>query len=52
MHCSSSDLPNRHAIKRNISQLVRRKLDMLGLLAHEAEEAPPHSPSSRTAASR
>ncbi|CAG9222635.1 Putative adhesin processing HmwC-like protein [Paraburkholderia sabiae] len=37
MHCSYSDLPNRHAMKRGISQLVRRKLDSLGLLAHEAE---------------
>lgn len=37
MHCSYSDLPNRHAMKRGIGQLVRRKLDSLGLLAHEAE---------------
>ncbi|MEM5340080.1 adhesin [Paraburkholderia azotifigens] len=37
MHCSYSDLPNRHAMKRGISQLVRKKLDSLGLLAHEAE---------------
>jgi len=37
MHCSYSDLPNRHAMKRGISQLVRRKLGSLGLLAHEAE---------------
>jgi glycosyltransferase involved in cell wall biosynthesis len=36
MHCSYSDLPNRHAMKRGISQLVRRKLDSLGLLADEA----------------
>ncbi|SIT40333.1 putative adhesin processing HmwC-like protein [Paraburkholderia piptadeniae] len=40
MHCSYSDLPTRHAMKRGISQLVRRKLDSLGLLAHEAEVAP------------
>jgi hypothetical protein len=40
MHCSYSDLPARHAMKRGISQLVRRKLDSLGLLAHEAEVAP------------
>ncbi|ACC71367.1 adhesin [Paraburkholderia phymatum] len=37
MHCSYSDLPNRHAMKRGISQLVRRKLGELGLLAHEAD---------------
>jgi len=37
MHCSYSDLPNRHAIKRGISRLVRKKLGTLGLLDHEAE---------------
>jgi HMW1 domain 2 len=37
MHCSYSDLPDRHAIKRGISRLVRKKLGTLGLLEHEAE---------------
>jgi hypothetical protein len=50
MHCSYSDLPNRHAMKRGISQLVRRKLDSLGLLAHEAEAA--HAPASEEQAER
>ncbi len=36
MHCSYSDLPNRHALKRGISTLVRKKLGELGLLADEA----------------
>jgi hypothetical protein len=37
MHCSYSDLPNRHEMKRGINRLVRKKLDSLGLLAPEAE---------------
>ncbi|MBP0591363.1 adhesin [Paraburkholderia sp. LEh10] len=37
MHCSYSDLPNRHAMKRGISRLVRKKLGELGLLADEAK---------------
>ncbi|WP_239482958.1 adhesin [Paraburkholderia sp. C35] len=37
MHCSYSDLPDRHALKRGISKLVRKKLGVLGLLEHEAE---------------
>ncbi|WP_168789746.1 adhesin [Paraburkholderia aromaticivorans] len=36
MHCSYSTSPNRHAIKRSINRLVRKKLDTLGLLGHEA----------------
>ncbi|MBN3763356.1 adhesin [Burkholderia sp. Ac-20365] len=39
MHCSYSDLPARHAIKRGISQLVRKKLGVLGLLDGEADVA-------------
>jgi len=37
MHCSYSSLPQRHAMKRNISQLVRNKLQELGLLQYEAD---------------
>lgn len=37
MHCSYSSLPQRHAMKRNISQLVRAKLQELGLLGYEAK---------------
>ncbi|MFM0057253.1 adhesin [Paraburkholderia phytofirmans] len=36
MHCSYSTSPDRHAIKRSINRLVRKKLDTLGLLGHEA----------------
>ncbi|SEI83694.1 adhesin [Paraburkholderia diazotrophica] len=50
MHCSYSDLTNRHAMKRGISQLVRKKLDSLGLLAYEAEVAP--APASEEQAER
>ncbi|AIP36297.1 o-linked N-acetylglucosamine transferase, spindly family, protein [Paraburkholderia xenovorans LB400] len=41
MHCSYSISPERHAIKRSINKLVRRKLDTLGLLDHEADAARP-----------
>lgn len=30
MHCSYADLPERHAIKKGINLLVRRKLDQIG----------------------
>ncbi|REG51924.1 hypothetical protein B0G80_8437 [Paraburkholderia sp. BL6669N2] len=36
MHCSYSTSPERHEIKRSINRLVRKKLDTLGLLGHEA----------------
>jgi HMW1 domain 2 len=39
MHCSYSTSPDRHAIKRSINRLVRKKLDTLGLLGHEASVA-------------
>ncbi|OAJ59788.1 adhesin [Paraburkholderia ginsengiterrae] len=39
MHCSYSTSPERHAIKRSISKLVRKKLGTLGLLEHEAKVA-------------
>ncbi|BCF89319.1 adhesin [Paraburkholderia largidicola] len=39
MHCSYSDLPGRHEIKRGISHLVRAKLGTLGLLDGEAHVA-------------
>jgi hypothetical protein len=39
MHCSYSTSPDRHAIKRSINTLVRKKLDTLGLLGHEASVA-------------
>ncbi|ACD18780.1 adhesin [Paraburkholderia phytofirmans] len=39
MHCSYSTSPERHEIKRSINRLVRKKLDALGLLGHEASVA-------------
>ncbi|MFM0252578.1 adhesin [Paraburkholderia sediminicola] len=39
MHCSYSTSPDRHAIKHSINRLVRKKLDTLGLLGHEASVA-------------
>lgn len=39
MHCSYSTSPDRHVLKRSINRLVRKKLDTLGLLEHEASVA-------------
>ncbi|CAB3767176.1 glycosyl transferase family 1 [Paraburkholderia solisilvae] len=40
MFCSYADTPRRHAIKADINQLVRRKLDELGLDDLDAAAAP------------
>jgi hypothetical protein len=45
MHCSYSTSPDRHAIKRSINKLVRKKLATLGLLDHEANV--PRTPAKR-----